>query len=917
MPAYIATRAREESAVAEFLESASQTPSALVIEGDAGIGKTALWHTALERARRRGFRVLSAWTSNAESVLAYSTLADLLTEADSAAVAELPAPQRVAVQRLQRGDRSGAAPTGQRAVAAASLSIIERLAEAQPVLLAIDDLQWVDPSSARVLSYTTRRLSTPVGILGTVRTEAAADDGAAWLQMRRPDAVDRITLQPLSSRDLHAVLKAHLGRPVPRTQMSRIFQISGGNPFYAIELARVADGSVDSPLPHTLAGVVQARIDGLDPEALGPLLAAASVDAPTVDLVAAAVDREHDRVIELLESAEQQGIIGIEGNRIRFAHPLLATGVYTGATADQRRDMHRRISGLLEESELRARHLALAAEAGDGTTVTALESAAAAAQARGAPTAAAELMEMAIAVGGTTGERQIRLAKHCFDSGDPQRAKAVLERAITELRPGPLRAETRYALAMVLFMDEGYVDGAHLLERGLTEDQPEPATRVSMLTAAAYALFNTGETDAAWARAEQAVVLAEKVGTPSLLSQALAVRAMLHFLRGSGLDEAGLRRSAELEDADEPAPILLRPSVLHALQSGWVGDLDEAYWRLKAIQRHCRDRGEEGELIFVMFQAALNRIWRADFGEAERICRAAADLAQQLGGEFPVMLSLVMRATLAAYCASEDDARGDVGDAIDASKRTDTSWHGDWALTALGFLETSLGHYSAALTVLEPLLTTLTAAPDNTEIFAASFVPDAVESLIALNRADEAKPLIAAVENNGQRLGRAWMLAIQGRCRAMVSASSGDLDAAVVAARQAMAHHDRLPMPFERARSQLLLGQLQRRARDRAAAATLREALATFERLGTTRWADRTRAELSDDAAPESSVLTAAESRVAELAASGMTNRDVASELFLSAKTVEAILARAYRKLGIRSRAELGQRMNNPPVGRV
>jgi DNA-binding CsgD family transcriptional regulator/tetratricopeptide (TPR) repeat protein len=288
-------------------------------------------------------------------------------------------------------------------------------------------------------------------------------------------------------------------------------------------------------------------------------------------------------------------------------------------------------------------------------------------------------------------------------------------------------------------------------------------------------------------------------------------------------------------------------------------------------------------------------------------------MARQLGAEFPTMLSLVLQAWLAVYDGAEDDARLAVADAIDASKRNGTAWHEDWALTALGLLEVSLGNYAAAMDSLQPLLSRH--VPNSTEISSASFLPDAVEALTALDRADEAEPLVDALERNGRRLNRAWMLAVGARCRAMVLAAGGDVEAAVLSARQALTEHDRLSMPFERARTQLLLGQLTRRAGSESTA-VLRDALAVFERLGTELWANRALAELAGRRttapAPQKDALTVAELQVAELAASGMTNRDVAAKLFISSKTVEAALARVYRKLDIGSRAELARRLGKP-----
>ena len=228
---------------------------------------------------------------------------------------------------------------------------------------------------------------------------------------------------------------------------------------------------------------------------------------------------------------------------------------------------------------------------------------------------------------------------------------------------------------------------------------------------------------------------------------------------------------------------------------------------------------------------------------------------------------------------------------------------------ALGFLEVSLGNYAEALRTLQPLLSAFEATPGS-EIMTASYIPDAVEAMVALGRHADAEPLITALESNGRRLDRPWMLAIGARCRSMWLAANGDVDAASLMAEHAMREHDRLPMPFERARTQLLLGQLQRRRRQKdSATTTLREALQAFADMGTALWADRARGELARTkvAPTRDHTLTPSELRVAELAASGMTNRDVAAALFISPKTVEANLARIYRKLSINSRAELGR----------
>jgi DNA-binding NarL/FixJ family response regulator len=315
--------------------------------------------------------------------------------------------------------------------------------------------------------------------------------------------------------------------------------------------------------------------------------------------------------------------------------------------------------------------------------------------------------------------------------------------------------------------------------------------------------------------------------------------------------------------------------------------------------------------MFVAVHSVLLEIWRGNFADATLIAEDTMESALQLGGEVPLFVAMTMRAALATRAGLEDQARRDTKEALAASQRCGANLLVVWTITTLGFLELSLGNYEAALATVAPLLANLDAAPKATEIPAASFVPDAVESLIALGRLADAEPLVGVLERNGARLDRAWMLAVGARCRAMLLAAHGEIEAAYEAAQAAMIHHDRLPMPFERARTQLLVGQLLRRQRKReAASATLREALATFEDLGMPLWAERARAELKRSSGNRTHAeLTASEQRVAELAATGITTREVAAALFISPKTVEANLSRIYRKLDIRSRAELGRIM--------
>jgi ATP/maltotriose-dependent transcriptional regulator MalT len=905
-------RPTESRTVNGFLASAAVGPSALLIEGEPGIGKTTLWLAAVEQAQASDFRVLTARAAAAESVLAYTALADLLDEVDAGAWADLPAPQLLAVdQVLLRADNG--AVSDQRAVAAAFLSVIERLTDDGPVLLAIDDMQWLDQSSMHVLAFAARRLTGPVGILGSVRTEAGDNATAAWLQMPRPEGINRIRLSPLSIHDLHEAVSSRLRRPFSRPTMGRIHQVSGGNPFYAIELARAIDErapGAETALPRTLSDVVQSRLGSLDPDVHDALLAASCLATPTVELVSSATIRDEDRLVDLLETAESKGIIAIDGNRIQFAHPLLARGVYTQAAPGRRRSMHRRLAEIVEEPELRARHLALAATSGDDETLHALDAAADSARKRGAPAAAAELIDLAIGLGGDTPERRLRSALHHFDAGDHERAATVLEETINRLPPGNLRAEALSRLAVVRLYSEGFVEIGRLLQQALREVEQESPLRVQISITLAYCLLNGNQVEEGLRTAERAVADAERVGLPHLLSMALGMNVTLRFLAGQGFDEPTMRRALDLEDPQAYTPLVFRPTVQHALLLEWTGQLERADEALDAIRLRCMEQGEEGEHVFIAQHVVMSSVWRGDFVKANLVAEDATEQSRQLGGDTPLFLAHSLRAVLAAYSGNEAEARRKAAEALEIGRRIGTFRLTERVLAALAFLELSAGNYDAAVTAVRPMLSRFDPESTPTELPSGGYLPDVAEALVQLGRLAEAESLIEALERNGERLDRAWMIAAGARTRSMLLAARGDLDGAHASARRAMAAHERISMPFERARTLLLLGQLERRQRKKeSASAGLQEACEIFERLNVPLWADRARAELvrANVGPSQSGQLTPSEQRVAELAASGMKNRDVATALFISPKTVEANLARIYRKLGIKSRAELGR----------
>ncbi|RYV49673.1 ATP-binding protein [Pengzhenrongella frigida] len=905
-------RAGELQAVADFLDEVRVGPAGLVLEGEAGIGKTTLWLTAVEQARGRGYRVLVAHPAAAEAHLSYVSLADLLTDVDAAVLDALAEPQRQAIEAVLLRGGAVEAATGRRATGAALLSVIERLADDGPVLLAIDDLQWVDRSSAGALEFVARRLAGRIGVLGALRTGAGTAAGPA-LQLPDPGTIDRVSVGPLSLGALHGVLRARLGRSFPRPFMVRIQQISAGNPFYALELARGRQlgGATDdlTALPGTLAQLVQARVDAAPAAAQPALLAIAALADPTVELVQLAVDADPVEVDRMLDDAESCGLLRVDGHRVRFTHPLLAAGVYASAPPAVVRAMHRRLAVCVADFEQRARHLALGALRADPRTVRALDEAAVHARARGAPATAAELVDLALRLGADSPERRIRSARHHFDAGDPVRARAAVEDLVDTLGPGRTRASALALLATVRLHDDSYREAAGYLEQALAEAGDDLRLRVEISVELQFVLVNLGRIRDSFALTEHTVDAAERLADPDLLGKALASSVMIRFLTGQGLDEAPLRRALALEDLDTPGPVMLRPTLVSSLLLAWTGQLDDARTGLLALRQHCLERGEESDLMFTAFHTVIVECWRGNLADARLIAEDTMERALELGTSIPLAIALFAQGTVAAYAGDPAPARRAARGALDIFERGSSLAVTVWPIVTLGFVDVSLGEYEAAVTTLGPLAAAA-AVMGYGEPTAAPFAPDAVEALVGAGRLAEAAELVDQLERNGRRLDRPWALALGARGRSLLLAAQGDLDGAWAAAERALVEHERLPMPFERARTLLVLGQVQRRRRQkRAAAVALGDAVRVFDELGTALWAARARTELARVAGPRSATgeLTPSERRVAELAATGRTNREVAAVLFISPKTVEANLAHVYRKLGIRSRAELGQ----------
>jgi len=920
MGAAVFGRDGELGAVERFLDDLPLGPSALVLEGSAGIGKTTLWQAATQRAAARGYAMLSCRAAESEAKLALAALADLLAEVAEEFLTRLPAPQRQALEvALLRRDAHGP-PRDPRALATAVRSVLLELAAHAPLLVAIDDLQWLDAPSTRMLDFAVRRLGTArVGILATSRVGDPRADRLSLERALPAGRVVRVRVGPLSVAALHHMIGARLGQALPRPVLVRVTQAADGNPLFAVEIARVLfergvpPPGQPLPVPGDVQALVAGRARALPPPTREALLAAAALPHAQVQLVAAALGRPPGAD---LEPAERAGMVELDRGVVRFTHPLFATAIYTSATTERRRRLHRRLAAVVDDAEHQARHLALAAEGPDERVAAALERAARAVGRRGVATAAAELAEQARQLTPARATARLRtrgmLAAEChLVAGDLGRAHGLLEEVIAATRPGAARAPALVLLGQVRYHQDSFPDAAELFAQAREEAAGDRRLCGLIEGQLTYALVSAGDLQGAAAHATGALELLEECGPPAVLAEALALSAAVDVLCGRRLDDDKLARALALEDPDRLVVAASRPTLWAGFCLLFVGRLAEARVHLLALRERLLERGQDSELPGAGIYLAWIECLRGDLVAAHGYAREAHEAAVGVGSDSARGLTLAVCAVVDAHRGQAEAVRAEATQALALLRQAGWPVQEPWVWWAVGLLELSLGNPAATARAYEPLAQLIEAAGAVPAQLSAA-LPDEIEALVALGELQRAERLLEILQTYGRSSGLAWPLATAARCRGLVLAAQGETDGALGALEEALAHHAGLEMPLERARTLLVYGQVQRRhKRKRAAWDSLAQALELFERSGAAQWAKRAREELGRVGvrphAPQR--LTAAERRVAELAASGLTNQEVAAAAFMSHKTVEANLTRIYRKLGIRSRAELGVRL--------
>ena len=914
-------REQEIAVVSAFLDSLRHGSGALLVEGEAGIGKSTVWFEAVRLAEAREYRVLRARPAESEARLSYAALADLIGPAFDDVRTRLPDPQEhaLAATLLRVASTQAVDP---RTAATAVVGVLTEVSRERHVLLAIDDVQWVDLASQRALEFAARRLPASVGLLVTRRSDGVV---AAPLDLDRalaPDSLQRVMLSSLSLASLHHILRERLGSAPTRPIIARVADASSGNPFFAIEIARaVAARSVESgergplPVPHSVQKLAAERIGALSATARDAVLVAAALSRPTVDAIASALPSEIDGTAAVLE-AEDASILVSERGRVRFTHPLLASAVYGSVSDTHRRVLHRRLAEVVTDPEERARHLSESLAEPDESAAAEIEDAGRQAVLRGAFDAAAELFGAARELTPPDSDdafvrRTLAQASALLRTGDVADARRLAEQSQSEGVSSDLKAERLQVLAEVEWDDGSIGLAVGHLEQAL-EVAREDAARSARISARLVLIGVPADPLRAQQRAERAVRQVNADRDPLVLSSLLIDLCLTDLMLGkeprTDLMERGL--ALELSGGPEayPHPVpLIWFQCVDNLQGTRERHVREAEW--------ARDHSDDAHAAERLSYLALAE-FHAGHGDLavqliEQSCNTIEERLE-VSGRFAYPFA--WRSLIDAHHGRLDRAQSTLRPLVAEAVSGEKSW---WAAQLLGvqgtvdFVAGDLRTADHALSQMRLLLEQIGMKDgllDRSE-------PFHVELLVRLGQLDRAREMLARLEAKADAFPRPWVEVGLPRARAIVTAADGDV-AAAIEILTALDPTAARALPLEVGLNWLTRGRLLRRAKQRRAAAeALREAVAIFERLGALTWVGRARDELGlvgpRRRTPDE--LTAAELRVAELAATGITNREISRVAFMSEKTVEAHMSRIYRKLGIRSRAELGARMAGKP----
>ncbi len=905
----------EREVIEAFLDR--PRPSALILDGEAGIGKTTLWVSAQRVAAARGDHVLAWRASHAERDLAFGGLMGLL-EAELDPLLELlsPARGRALARALGRTDGDDPAPEPG-LVGLAVLDVFRVKSASTPLLVAMDDAQWCDPASAAAIAFAARRLkAAPVSFLFAVRTGTRDALAAEIADSIGRDRSERRSVGPLSIGALGRLIRERTGVVHPRPLLVRIHEASRGNPFVVLEMSRSlvrhgAEPAPGEPFPVSpeLGPLVRDRLAALSPSARTVLLMVAMASQPTVGLVQRILGADAEAAID---EVCQQEIVVAAGDRLRAAHPMYSSIGYADTPPGRLRAARRALATAVDDPLERAIHRAATLDRPDPAMARELTAAARISIQRGAPAVAGDLLERAARMLDSAEATPLRMEASAarLSAGDATGAANLLRRTLVDVPSGPRRARVLLALGEIAYLESPAEALALLLE---ALEQAKPDAELTATVHLYISVLSDADPEAGLASAVAAVEMLEgatlegaSADHPGLLAAALIERAYHWLLRGERLALDDIDRAMGMLAGGDS--FIARSSQERAERIFYhVGRLREALAMDEVEYRRLADRGQVGLLPPIVQSMSVLEQLLGDWPVARAHARECLDLVEQ-GEEVWRERAEMARGRILAWDGDLEAARAIAIAGLAREAETGDAWEATIFCALLGFIELSVPDPTAALGYL---LRANTYADELRVRLPTVFryLGDLVEAAVLAGDFELAEAtLVDRLESIAERLPLPWVLAVSARGRGQLAAARGKPDDAIGWFDRSLDALDGSPMPFERARTVLGRGQVQLRAgRRRLARADLEEARTIFAGLDAAAWTRRATAEIARLGGRASSrwELTPSERSVAELAALGHTNREIADQLVLSVRTVESHIGAALRKLNVRSRVQL------------
>jgi DNA-binding CsgD family transcriptional regulator len=876
---------------------------ALLVRGEAGIGKTALLQTVRKSAEAQGARVLSALGVQAEASVPFAGLHQLLSPYLFDHIGSLPERQQKALYAAF-GMADDITPQ-MFSVGLASLELISGLAEEFPVVLVVDDAQWIDAPSSEVLAFIARRLEAERAVmLLSVRDghETVFNDAG----------LPELALTALDHDSATQLLLARAPELEPAVRQ-RLLAEAAGNPLALVELPTALDNgdAPRTPLPwlptsRRLERSFLSRVEALPDEAQTLLLITAADDRADLAeiLKATAVMDGRDTSIVTMEAAVAAGLVELSGHEVRFRHPLVRSAIYHAATPSRRIDAHAALATVLTgQQERRAWHRAAASPGPDDNVALDLEAAAAKALLRGAPRAAAEALRQAAQFSNPNthrGRLLLRSAEINFELGNASAAREQIAEAQSS------RLETAERLRLALWSES------------LNEESWFSPERVRAFADTADLLADTESDGAALAlRALWPLSIGCWYGNPSAQTRAMVVKTARRLQRSDN-DPMVLSIAACADPVTEAAWVIsetmqLAPDAVddpveqHALGASltavWAYELSWPY--LCAAVDGLRRQGRIG----LLGEALASQAWAAIPLGKHRLARSAAEEARRLSRDTGRSRWAYVADLALATLASE---RGESTDGLIQDAEVELLSMG--AQSILGFAQFARARQSIVGNHFDEAFEQLSRVLDPSDVTYHPFVgylgiADLIEAAMRTNREEKAKQYLAQLEILAEKTKAPYLVAMATYARPLVSAD----ERAEVLFQQAQESRLLANWPFHRARLLLAHGRwLRRQRRVTEARRPLRAALEGFDALGITAFGQATRSELraSGDTVGQPTTdaidrLTSQELQIARMAATGLTNREIGIRLFISHRTVGQHLHRIFPKLGITSRGQL------------